>query len=461
MPDDSEHTAAGNTVQPEPFISLPREGDRAADLTMSQAAYRGLAGEVVKTISEHSEADPVALLLHFLTMFGNVVGDGLYVKLGPDRHPGRLFTVVVGDAATGRKGTAGSEIKRLMKEVDRRWYERALVSGMRSSEAIVSVVDDEEGQTNDMVLFYTEFGDLLDTMNRQSSISDVLKEAYDGSALKVRTKNRKGWRTASHANISLMGHVTPTILTERLSDSDIASGLGSRLLLAKVSRFKKISRPDLISDDEVDVLAEKIDDALDWAMDFSFEKQDPISTHLYKYFNSNHLKPKRELPLSNAAWAYWDHLYEKLDSERPEAVRDLLVRAPSNIIRLAVIYAILDKSSVVDKKHLEAAEAVWDYCQDSAIQIFAGITGDYHVDKLLRKMKNSHEKSLTKSEIWAIFSRHHAATWINSVIERLLATELVSEAVVPPAGGRGRPIHVYTLTDTPQPGSEINRENTE
>src|SRR5437660_378269 len=41
---------------------------------MASAALTGLAGEIVRTIEPHTEADPVAILLQFLVAFGNVVG---------------------------------------------------------------------------------------------------------------------------------------------------------------------------------------------------------------------------------------------------------------------------------------------------------------------------------------------------------------------------------------------------
>src|SRR5947209_2408381 len=37
-------------------------------------AFYGLAGDIVRAIEPHSEADPVGLLLQALVMFGNVVG---------------------------------------------------------------------------------------------------------------------------------------------------------------------------------------------------------------------------------------------------------------------------------------------------------------------------------------------------------------------------------------------------
>jgi hypothetical protein len=41
---------------------------------MGDDAYHGLTGEVVHTIEPHTEADPVAILLQFLTLAGNVMG---------------------------------------------------------------------------------------------------------------------------------------------------------------------------------------------------------------------------------------------------------------------------------------------------------------------------------------------------------------------------------------------------
>lgn len=53
---------------------------------MDPAAYYGLAGDVVRTIAPHSEADPVAILVQFLTAVGNAIGRGPYYQVEGDRH---------------------------------------------------------------------------------------------------------------------------------------------------------------------------------------------------------------------------------------------------------------------------------------------------------------------------------------------------------------------------------------
>lgn len=42
--------------------------------SVDQAAFHGLAGEIVRTIKPHSEADPVAIFFKILVAFGNAIG---------------------------------------------------------------------------------------------------------------------------------------------------------------------------------------------------------------------------------------------------------------------------------------------------------------------------------------------------------------------------------------------------
>jgi hypothetical protein len=69
-----------------------------------EAAYYGLAGEVVRSIEPHSEADPVAILLHFLAAFGNAVGISPHYQVEGDKHRAKLFIVTSGATSKGRKG---------------------------------------------------------------------------------------------------------------------------------------------------------------------------------------------------------------------------------------------------------------------------------------------------------------------------------------------------------------------
>jgi hypothetical protein len=63
---------------------------------LKEAAYHGLAGEIVRRIEPHTEADPAALLFQFLTAFGNLIGHDHYIVADGTRHYLILYGVLVG-----------------------------------------------------------------------------------------------------------------------------------------------------------------------------------------------------------------------------------------------------------------------------------------------------------------------------------------------------------------------------
>src|SRR5262245_52355458 len=66
-------------------------------------ALHGLAGEVLRTIEPHSEADPIAILVQFLAAAGNIIGRRAYYQVESDRHHANIFAVLVGQSSKARK----------------------------------------------------------------------------------------------------------------------------------------------------------------------------------------------------------------------------------------------------------------------------------------------------------------------------------------------------------------------
>jgi hypothetical protein len=52
------------------------------------------------------------------------------------------------------------------------------------------------------------------------------------------------------------------------------------------------------------------------------------------------------------------------------------------VLRLAMVYALCDGQAVIAAQHVDAAVAIWDYCDESARLIFGDRSGDRDVDKL-------------------------------------------------------------------------------
>ena len=78
---------------------------------MGSAAYTGLAGELVALLDPHTEAAPEAVLMQFLSAFGNAIGRGPFYRVEADHHGPNVFVVLVGDTSKARKGTSWRRIR--------------------------------------------------------------------------------------------------------------------------------------------------------------------------------------------------------------------------------------------------------------------------------------------------------------------------------------------------------------
>jgi hypothetical protein len=111
----------GETMSTKPFLTRRPEAvppgpetaneQKTAWSEMDKAAYYGLAGDFVKALEPHTEADPVGLLIQFLVAFGSIVGAKPYYLVENDKHRANLYAVLVGDSARGRKGTGAPDLR--------------------------------------------------------------------------------------------------------------------------------------------------------------------------------------------------------------------------------------------------------------------------------------------------------------------------------------------------------------
>src|SRR5215472_18666867 len=98
--------------------------------TLSQGALYGLPGRLVSTIDPYTEADPAAILVNFLAMFGNVLGRNPYFNVEQTPHYTNLFTALVGPSSTGRKGQSVSTPQHIYSQIDSKWVTDGITSGL-------------------------------------------------------------------------------------------------------------------------------------------------------------------------------------------------------------------------------------------------------------------------------------------------------------------------------------------
>src|ERR1051326_7024604 len=95
--------------------------------------------------------------------------------------------------------------------------------------------------------------------------------------------------------------------------------------------------------------------------------------------------------------ALWSEIYTNIDDMEQSPIAAMLARSEPQMIRIAMLYALLDRSQLVRRVHLEAAKAVCDYTEASVRYIFGNqgvISGK--ASKLWTAMRNASDNSLDK-----------------------------------------------------------------
>lgn len=116
----------------------------------------------------------------------------------------------------------------------------------------------------------------------------------------------------------------------------------------------------------------------------------------------------------------WREVYGPLSEGKPGLFGAVVGRAEAQVVRLASIYAVMDKSRTIELPHLEAALALWQYAEESARYIFSDATGDPVADNIAEALKAAGDKGGSRTEIRDLFGRNKSADRIAAALGSLL-----------------------------------------
>src|SRR5262249_41110424 len=120
-------------------------------------------------------------------------------------------------------------------------------------------------------------------------------------------------------------------------------------------------------------------------------------------FSTSHSDP---LGRDDDAKQVWEAVYGPLSAGQPGLTRAIIGRGEAQVLRLSVLYAILDCSPVIRVPHLLAALAVWQYAEDSARLIFGERLGDPTADRILEALRTAGPTGMTENGIYELFGRN-------------------------------------------------------
>jgi hypothetical protein len=387
----------------------------------AEEAFHGLAGRIVRTIEPSTEADSAALLVQMLVVFGNAVGRRGHFCVEASHHFPNEFAVLVGRTSKARKGTSWERVVRLLEQADAQWFTERVVSGVSSGEGIIWAVRDpiqkrdrirEKGEVRyqdveadpgvadkRLQIYEPEFANVLKQTERQgNTASVVLRQAWDGSkVLRTLTKNAPACATGAH--VSFVGHITSDELRRYLTQTETANGFGNRFLYVCADRSKLLPEGGHVDVAAWHALQSELVEAIEFA------------------------KSAGEVRRDDEARSLWCQVYGELSDGKPGLAGSLLARAEAHVMRLALLYALLDRSSLIQAPHLMAAVALWDYCERSVRFVFGDSLGDPVADELLRLLRSC-PNGLTRTDIRDYFQRNASADRIGRALGLLLQHKL-------------------------------------
>jgi hypothetical protein len=157
----------------------------------------------------------------------------------------------------------------------------------------------------------------------------------------------------------------------------------------------------------------------------------------------NSARTVREVKFTPKAEKLWRKGYSNLSAPRPGMLGTITSRGEAQVLRLALIYALLDCKKEIWTQHLKAALAVWHYCMESARVIFGSSLGDGLADRILRAL-NSSSKGLSRAKIREYLGRNYDKYRTQLALDLIKREHLAKRKFVRKTGGR--PAEIWFAT---------------
>lgn len=398
-------------MREEPPIAESTPGVVPWPKPINETGRYGLAGEFLQLVDPHTEADPNAILVTFLTYAGNCMGRNFFVNAGADQHFGNLFTCIVGNTGYGRKGSAMSVVENFYQHGSPPRLGHRL-NGISTGEAVVYEVHDDIykftldrktqkyermlAEPNEpekrLLIVLSEFQQCLANMRKNDSIlPSILRTAWDKGQLATPAKTSRA--TATGAHVSLITGISREELLEQTGVTDAENGTLNRFIFACSRRSKLLPQGGYFQTLYKSEVWKGLQQRLARNVD-TMEEQ----VHMTRDFDAEEIWGLNETPERG--------LYKTLNTPRIGLWGAVTARAPQMVLRLALITAAINGQRVIHPEHLSAAEEIWRYCDDSTKYIFGDKMDDQVAIDIMQALRGIAPNGLNRTQIYKIWKGH-------------------------------------------------------
>ena len=269
-----------------------------------------------------------------------------------------------------------------------------------------------------------EFSRVLAVMYREGSILEpVVQQLWDQGRVDVMT--RANPLKAEGIHLVINGQTTPADLRAKLSEVSMANGSGNRFLFIETRPERSNPNPQ------------------------AFTRQPglaPFISDVHRLIE--HARTVGEMRRTVEAGRLWELIY--VDLNRPinrvggnEMVAALVQIGPAQVMRLAMLYALLDGDDEIDTLHLLSALEMWAYSERCIAHLYADTTGDRDADTILSSLREQRE--MDRSEVSDLLGRNWPQERVRRALAFLLEHRLAHYRKEKPEGP-GRPREIWTAT---------------
>ncbi|ELA7155678.1 hypothetical protein WOB79_17240 [Vibrio parahaemolyticus] len=382
--------------------------------------FYGVLSDFVNIICGESEALEMALASEIITAISISIPSGyLWTPYAMTKTTPRLNTIIVADTGAG-KGLSTSQFNIIRERINEKYpglVTPYLMGGIKTIEGVISKIRDVDEDKNNnheivdsvgnqLLIHDEEISRMFISAKKKPDISQTLRGFFDGVEVASNTKYNPIKCKKPH--VGMFGHISKEELGDVVNDIDIYNGFLNRFVLIYDQRTKSIPFPPKIEDKSIDYLVEKLSDIINWTKE-----------------------EEREMKYSECYIDLYSKKYEELRNLGENKIeKALLTRGAKYTAMYAMIFAALDKSTVIDKGHLESALAwvnVWEKSVKYIYQSYSqSILNENNLERkkkiiefINREIKSKKLNSIGKTPITKAFSGKYSSKEITETLKEL------------------------------------------
>jgi hypothetical protein len=367
---------------------------------LTQKSLWGILGDFVELAYPTTVASREMLLYEMLPLLGVILGAFYYLPYGSDKHFPSIFSLAIGRTSDG-KGQAWHTCEEAVRLVDPQWVELCLHSNPASGEGLIRMLSGgikmEGSHKKRVAVFNSEMSTTFVASGRKdSSLSGVLRKAYDGDRQENFRSEGKKSTTADNYILGFCGTITPNELRAVMPMMDWSNGAQNRFLWSIAFKDKSLSRS-----------TQKPDFRL-WA------------ERVKKIVGLNQSVQPTAIDYAQSGQRAFDDWFNSTPEHDDSILAESQARAAANCARVANLYAQLDERRLdgwkvqLEARHVEAAIEIVDRSRQSVEWYLAQQMGSTpktsyeDIQKLklamLKKARDKGVAELTATEVYEMFS---------------------------------------------------------